>query len=158
MPPVTGRLLRQRPVRRLSSSSDPILPMTTRNTGTVVSSHNKRRRKIRIGRNKRSRLAGIISVLLVISVGLILMVDFYKTKSRRDAAVIYCADGVTVGILNDDFCDCLDDGRDEPLTSACSHLLVQRANFSCHDNPSQLVYASRIHDGIFDCHDGSDEL
>jgi len=40
-------------------------------------------------------------------------------------------------VLNDNYCDCLDDGSDEPNTSACSHSLVGKKVFSCdHVNSS----------------------
>ena len=43
-----------------------------------------------------------------------------------------CSDGVTLGYKNDEYCDCLDDGRDEPATSACSHVLVAQPHiFYC---------------------------
>jgi protein kinase C substrate 80K-H len=68
---------------------------------------------------------------------------------------ITCPDG-TPARLNDDYCDC-SDGSDEPLTSACSHLLVRKETFPCRDG-SGAIYASRIRDGIRDCADGSDEI
>ncbi|ETK77174.1 hypothetical protein F441_16889 [Phytophthora nicotianae CJ01A1] len=58
--------------------------------------------------------------------------------------------------VNDEFCDC-DDGRDEPGTAACSHLIS--AQFHCENDgffPGK-IHTSRIHDGICDCCDGSDE-
>mmetsp|Transcript_22846 Transcript_22846/g.50740 ORF Transcript_22846/g.50740 Transcript_22846/m.50740 type:complete len:404 (+) Transcript_22846:121-1332(+) len=94
--------------------------------------------------------------------------------------IVTCTDG-TVGFLNDDYCDCLGDGLDEPDTSACSNLLVQAKTFECgrrgrasgdgggggrdtsdNDNdkkepPREWIYASRVNDGIIDCSDGSDE-
>jgi protein kinase C substrate 80K-H len=62
-----------------------------------------------------------------------------------------------MGYLNDDYCDCLEDGSDEPNTSACSHVLVQQPTFHCTDGTA-VIFASRIMDGIKDCLDGSDEL
>ena len=78
-----------------------------------------------------------------------------KQQSSVGAGVrITCPDG-TAGILNDDYCDCKD-GSDEPATSACSNVLVQKRKFHCADG-SKTIFASRVHDGIVDCKDGSDE-
>jgi len=72
-----------------------------------------------------------------------------------------CPDGST-GYLNDDYCDC-SDGSDESMTSACSHLLVERKTFPCKtDKTAQgttlRIFSSRVNDGIVDCPDGSDEF
>jgi hypothetical protein len=68
-------------------------------------------------------------------------------------------------LFNDNYCDC---GTDEPGTSACS-LFTQSlsttqdggavASFQCVTELPipQLVYLSRVGDGICDCCDGSDE-
>ena len=45
--------------------------------------------------------------------------------------IVTCGDGYTVGFLNDDYCDCLEDGLDEPDTSACSNLLIAKKKFEC---------------------------
>ncbi len=67
-----------------------------------------------------------------------------------------CSNNKTVAILNDDYCDC-PDGSDEPNTSACSHLLVQKLSFRCSDGKFN-IHASRVNDGVKDCIDGSDEV
>lgn len=36
--------------------------------------------------------------------------------------------------LNDDYCDCEDDGKDEPGTSACSFILEPFRNYYCADD------------------------
>ena len=69
---------------------------------------------------------------------------------------ITCPDGTT-GFINDNYCDCIDDGSDETTTSACSHVLVHRPVFKCDDGET-IIFASRIKDGVADCHDGTDEL
>lgn len=85
-----------------------------------------------------------------------------RQQQQPHATRILCRDG-TVGFVNDHYCDCADDGRDEPLTSACSHQLVQQKTFSCGSangggsNPPLVIYASRVGDGVPDCPDGSDE-
>ena len=79
--------------------------------------------------------------------------------SKHPPRQIVCSDGLTLAIENDDYCDC-PDGRDEFLTSACSHLLVNNHDevyFTCHDPHKTRIYTSRVNDGIVDCPDGSDE-
>lgn len=82
-------------------------------------------------------------------------------KARKDVVGITerinvsCSDG-TVGFLNDDYCDC-SDGSDEPGTSACSNLLVNKRMFQCSDGNGK-TFTSRVQDGIIDCADGSDEV
>ena len=36
--------------------------------------------------------------------------------------------------FNDDYCDCEDDGKDEPGTSACSYILEPLGNYHCADD------------------------
>ena len=57
--------------------------------------------------------------------------------------------------VDDNYCDCLRSGADEPSTSACSHVTPGRATFACHDGTE--IYASRIGDGVCDCCRGEDE-
>jgi hypothetical protein len=66
-----------------------------------------------------------------------------------------CPDG-SKGFIDDNYCDC-SDGSDEPNTSACSNILVQKESFLCK-NGTGVIYASRVKDGIVDCPDGSDEI
>lgn len=76
-------------------------------------------------------------------------------RGRHSQPKVLCSDG-TVGFENDDYCDC-PDGIDEPSTSACSHLHVHQPMFICKGDRSQVIYASRVRDGVRDCSDGSDE-
>jgi hypothetical protein len=78
--------------------------------------------------------------------------SLHHSNGRKERVI--CSDGSS-GILNDDFCDCVD-GSDEPRTTACSHLNVQSSIFDCGDG-ILFIFASRVHDGIVDCPDGSDE-
>lgn len=78
--------------------------------------------------------------------------SLHHSKGRNETVI--CSDG-SPGILNDDFCDCVD-GSDEPRTAACSHLNVQSSIFDCGDG-ILFIFASRVHDGIEDCPNGSDE-
>ena len=57
--------------------------------------------------------------------------------------------------VNDDFCDCPDDGSDEPSTSACDsgHFYCENAGYR-----SKTISSSRVGDGVCDCCDGSDEV
>ena len=81
----------------------------------------------------------------------------YETsiRGRHMSRQVVCGDG-TIGFENDNYCDC-HDGRDEPMTSACSFRTVQQATFLCKSDRSIAIFASRVHDGIKDCPDGSDE-
>eukprot|EP00558_Chaetoceros_sp_UNC1202_P003471 CAMPEP_0197249114 /NCGR_PEP_ID=MMETSP1429-20130617/45087_1 /TAXON_ID=49237 /ORGANISM="Chaetoceros sp., Strain UNC1202" /LENGTH=100 /DNA_ID=CAMNT_0042710547 /DNA_START=1 /DNA_END=303 /DNA_ORIENTATION=- len=73
---------------------------------------------------------------------------------KQEKTNITCSDG-SIGVVNDDYCDCLN-GEDELDTSACSNVLVQTTSFKCDDGTG-LIFASRVHDGVHDCPDGSDE-
>jgi hypothetical protein len=58
--------------------------------------------------------------------------------------------GVDPSRINDDFCDCPEDGSDELETAACSPI----GKFRCG---SMIIPSSRVRDGVIDCCDGSDE-
>jgi len=57
------------------------------------------------------------------------------TQQQQQSKIVYnfqCTSNPNQkAVLNDNYCDCLDDGSDEPNTSACSHLLVGKKVFSC---------------------------
>ncbi len=101
---------------------------------------------------------------------------------RHSSSIFSLYSGHKVGKLNDDYCDCSGTTHgttDEPATSACSNILRERS-FFCGWKPEDTkiygtamtqtgmlesysyypkqVYASRVHDGVCDCCDGSDEL
>ena len=57
--------------------------------------------------------------------------------------------------MNDDFCDCPEDGSDETTTNACAN-----GHFECdtvHEKLKQTLFSAAVNDGICDCCDGSDE-
>jgi len=56
-----------------------------------------------------------------------------------------------LGWLNDDYCDCILDGSDEPGTSACAN-----GKFLC-EKDGKRIPSSHVRDGIEDCSDGQDE-
>lgn len=71
-------------------------------------------------------------------------------------AVSTCVKALSPAFLNDDYCDC-DDGSDEPLTSACSHILQpDLLPFQCRSGGQKFASAF-VGDGVCDCCDGSDE-
>eukprot|EP00536_Pseudo-nitzschia_multiseries_P012445 jgi/Psemu1/326827/estExt_fgenesh1_pg.C_4770010 len=73
--------------------------------------------------------------------------------------------------INDGYCDCPFDGKDEPDTNACSGSTnwpgvdspdagspgAENNDFVCPQQPNLILPASRVNDGICDCCDGKDE-
>ncbi|KAL7642759.1 UNVERIFIED_CONTAM: hypothetical protein RMT77_006047 [Armadillidium vulgare] len=79
-------------------------------------------------------------------------------ESRTHGSVFKCKLSnklISSDKVNDDYCDCPEDGADEFLTEACDN-----AVFHCKSSkigyPSKIVSAW-VNDGICDCCDGSDE-
>ena len=60
---------------------------------------------------------------------------------------------IPIAAVNDDFCDC-PNGRDEPGTSACSH--ISNSQFTCR-SVTRTIPSSRVGDNICDCCEGDDE-
>lgn len=62
---------------------------------------------------------------------------------------------ITVEKLNDNYCDCPEDGSDEPRTNACAN-----GKFICLKNVKSFpesIPSGWVNDGVCDCCDGSDE-
>ncbi|XP_023161171.1 glucosidase 2 subunit beta isoform X2 [Drosophila hydei] len=86
--------------------------------------------------------------------------DAYKPNYKGN---FKCLDGsreIPFDHLNDNYCDCVSDGSDEPSTNACSN-----GRFYCKYQKRHItgrgldvwVWASRVNDNVCDCCDGSDE-
>jgi protein kinase C substrate 80K-H len=79
----------------------------------------------------------------------------YRPNERGNFMCFHTKEELDFSRVNDDFCDCVFDGSDEPGTSAC-----QNGRFYCDTQNSgfpEFVLSSRVNDGICDCCDGSDE-
>ncbi|XP_059218227.1 uncharacterized protein LOC106095804 [Stomoxys calcitrans] len=86
--------------------------------------------------------------------------DSYKPNFEGN---FRCLDGsleIPFERVNDDYCDCPNDGSDEPSTNACSN-----GRFFCKFQKRHItgrgrdifILSSRVNDFICDCCDGSDE-
>ncbi|GLH13825.1 Uncharacterized protein GBIM_18314, partial [Gryllus bimaculatus] len=82
-------------------------------------------------------------------------IDMAKYKPNNHGAFV-CFDSqeeIEYSRINDDYCDCVSDGSDEPGTNACVN-----GKFYCEtDRLTGYLPAGRVNDGICDCCDGSDE-
>ncbi|XP_058443213.1 uncharacterized protein LOC131425388 isoform X2 [Malaya genurostris] len=83
--------------------------------------------------------------------------------SERPQTIFHCLRSnraISWNRVNDDYCDCPEDGSDEPSTNACA-----RGRFYCRFQKRHLtgrggytsVPSSWVNDGVCDCCDGSDE-
>lgn len=62
---------------------------------------------------------------------------------------------ISKDMVNDDYCDCPEDGSDEPRTNACTN-----AKFRCQKVKKgffSVIPSAWVNDGVCDCCDGSDE-
>lgn len=114
----------------------------------------------------------VLVILMVICFAVVALAD--------DVETITCSGGwagdsqqiIPKAWINDGYCDCPYDGKDESNTNACSGssnwpgvaasvaagLPETGANdFSCPQQKNLVLPASRVHDGICDCCDGTDE-
>lgn len=165
--------LRQR--RATNGNVGPILPLTMNvDPNTPLLTRNRRRRKYPQSETIMKSAAccmftSLLSLMLFICLAIIsfqgqhnrsydhkLLPKIARKVKWDRTTTITCADGKTLGLLNDNYCDC-DDGRDEPNTSACSNILVMKLSFRCKDG-STTIHASRVNDGVYDCQDQTDEI
>jgi hypothetical protein len=148
-----------------------VLPLTTTGdsrTSTATNQTQRRRMRSNFCNTGTGRivLASTLFFLIVVTFRtLILLTTGTTGKKTRISTRLYtqakklgknstiCPDG-SLGILNDDYCDCLD-GSDELSTVACSDILVQKKSFRCLDG--FMIHSSRVKDGFYDCPDKSDE-
>lgn len=108
---------------------------------------------MRAGRERGRVYAGLLGVVFCIVAGLPAPAS---SSAHIECQALDGAEGDIVrASVDDDFCECRD-GKDEPNTSACSHLRLQ---FTCNNKGAKMVaiFSSRVRDGICDCCDGSDE-
>lgn len=82
----------------------------------------------------------------------------YKPNSNGKFTCFKSKLEIDFSMVNDDFCDCPEDGSDEPGTDACNE-----GHFYCKYQPRHLsgkenvIPSGRVNDGVCDCCDGSDE-
>ena len=82
------------------------------------------------------------------------------SRDDDDEKKFACNDGKTIidfTKVNDNFCDCREDGSDEPGTNACSHA-INSHGFYCQNlgSTAKLIKSSFVNDNVCDCCDGSD--
>ena len=105
--------------------------------------------------NDQSRKGSIVSKHPEPNVSKIVLIGIADDKMGLEG--FKCKSGLIISSskLNDDYCDCPEDGSDEPLTNAC-----ELGKFKCKKTfrhyPSVLP-SSFVNDGVCDCCDGSDE-
>jgi hypothetical protein len=87
----------------------------------------------------------VVSLLLYLLVLCILVASSHQL----------CKDKLDPSKINDDYCDCEDDGSDELLTSACSHVHAATTTtlenkFHCVNKGyiESFIHTSKVNDGI----------
>lgn len=141
-------------------------------------------RKTRLGTHSRTHMMArhhpiVPSLLLSFSLFLLYGNCAPVAALTDDAETITCLGGWTgdsqqsipKAWINDGYCDCPFDGKDEPNTNACSgssdwagvSAATERSpktetnHFVCPQQPDLVLPASKMNDGICDCCDGKDE-
>lgn len=79
-------------------------------------------------------------------------VEAVASISNSISSIVEESDLSHVQLINDDFCDDIVYGSDEPNTSACSFVTTsfsKKGKFQCNKDGQTMIYlaASRIHDG-----------
>lgn len=79
---------------------------------------------------------------------------------RDDGNFACVTSGKTIPMnwVNDDYCDCPEDGSDEPNTNACPIGLFHCKKYAKSHRRTNGIPRSWLNDGICDCCDGEDEF
>lgn len=90
------------------------------------------------------------------------LMDLKKYKPDEDGMFTCFSSGVKIAFafVNDNYCDCPEDGSDEPGTNACDNGYFYCRFQTRHRSGRgivQVIPSSRVNDGICDCCDGTDE-
>jgi len=85
--------------------------------------------------------------------------QLYKSNANGTFRCLQSKVVISYDKVNDDYCDCPEDGSDEPGTNACENGVfhcrtVIRKGYKLNKG---IIKSSRVNDGICDCCDGSDE-
>ena len=85
-------------------------------------------------------------------------INFITNKSPPGTKFFTCQKSglrIDSSKVNDDYCDCPEDGSDEPLTNACSGMTFRCPKLA--PGFARELSSSFLNDGICDCCDGADE-